>query len=52
MTLRPMTAPPLKAILKALVSPLRAAFAVRTLASVATSMPRYPAKAEQADPKR
>ncbi len=36
----PMTTPPEKETLRALVSPSRAAFVVRTLALVATRMPK------------
>ena len=45
-----MTAPPEKATSKALLRPVRAAFAVRTLALVATFMPINPANAEQIAP--
>ena len=45
-----MTEPPAKAISRALDNPVRAAWAVRTLALVATCMPMKPAKPEQKAP--
>ena len=44
-TVRPITRPPPKATSRAGERPVRAALAVRTLASVATFMPKNPATA-------
>ena len=46
----PMTEPPEKATSRAFPKESLAAFAVRTLAFVATFMPKYPASAEQNAP--
>ena len=48
----PITAPPLNAIERALfIPPVLAAFAVLTLAFVATLIPKYPARIEQSVPR-
>ena len=49
-TLMPITAPPEKATIRAGLRPLRAALVVRTLAAVATRMPKKPASPEQTAP--
>ena len=51
-TLKPMTAPPEKAICRASLRLLRAAAAVRTLAAVATRMPNSQGRADRAGEQR
>jgi hypothetical protein len=51
-TAKPITAPPRKPIGKALFNPFLAALAAFAFAFVATDKPKYPARAEQKEPKR